>query len=306
MTARAGALGNDLFQARDTHLWPLHLTPSEFRLPSGQVSQTAADGPLLLAHNAAPQPGTASPTFDSRFNAVLPGFSLSNRAADGCSGHSTYYTDPQDLFTVLSPHFADNRDLTVFPHLGSESQTDAWHPYAFLPQQSPRNPITSPQTPTIRVTATTGHQHFTQPLDYFASLSTIYPGVRQPQASPLHLNTSFAFTHQQNIMGSNLSPDTTTIQGPPVAAKHERTSSVNSNTNMPTPVSIPCLSPLHSPTSGERAHIVASPRNHSRHDSVDSSEREADEDGSARKNYSHKRAEEPPRNQDGKMICRTR
>ncbi|KAF2025140.1 hypothetical protein EK21DRAFT_104160 [Setomelanomma holmii] len=99
-------------------------------------------------------------------------------------------------------------------------------------------------------------------------------------------------------------PENTSIQVPQMAVKHERTSSVNS-VNMPTPTSLSGpRSPLLSPTSGERPHIAASPRNHSRHGSEDHSSQDGDDDGSLRKNHSYKRAEEPPRNQEGKMICR--
>ncbi|KAJ4362276.1 hypothetical protein N0V83_010369 [Neocucurbitaria cava] len=37
---------------------------------------------------------------------------------------------------------------------------------------------------------------------------------------------------------------------------------------------------------------------------LDSSEQDGEDDGSLRKNHSYKRAEEPPRNEDGKMYCR--
>ena len=46
-----------------------------------------------------------------------------------------------------------------------------------------------------------------------------------------------------------------------------------------------------------------SPHTHTRHLSEDISSQD-EHDGSLRKNHSYKRAEEPPRNHDAKMICK--
>ncbi|EDU48410.1 conserved hypothetical protein [Pyrenophora tritici-repentis Pt-1C-BFP] len=67
-------------------------------------------------------------------------------------------------------------------------------------------------------------------------------------------------------------------------------------------------SPLRSPTSAEHVSAFTSPsrihsRLHSRGLSIDSSQ-DGDDDASLRKNHSFKRAEEPPRNEEGKMICK--
>lgn len=199
------------------------------------------------------------------------------------------------------PHFQGLQPLTVFPHLGSDSLNNSWHPYASLPQRaSPRHLLSSPQTPSIRVTGTAESQQFAPPHTEFASFGSIYQPSRQPQASPLNLNTAFDYSQQQYMMGP-LSPDATMqVQQMPVK---QRTSSMTSNSNIPTPVSIAGpRSPLLSPTAvtaGERRHT-----NHSRNRSTDSSEQDDEDDGTLRKNYSYKRAEEPQRNQDGKMMCR--
>lgn len=48
---------------------------------------------------------------------------------------------------------------------------------------------------------------------------------------------------------------------------------------------------------------MSSPRTHTRQLSEDISSQD-EHDGSLRKNHSYKRAEEPPRNQEAKMICK--
>ncbi|CAN9229855.1 unnamed protein product [Alternaria alternata] len=114
-------------------------------------------------------------------------------------------------------------------------------------------------------------------------------------------NPQFFNIYDQNIM-TELSPNPTPMQVP---HEHKRNISINSLTDMPTPVSmVGPRSPLTSPTAGERPIITTSPpRSHSRGISVDSSQ-DGDDDGSLRKNHSYKRAEEPPRNEDGKMVCK--
>jgi hypothetical protein len=87
-----------------------------------------------------------------------------------------------------------------------------------------------PQTPSIRVTGTTGIDS-ASPHSGFAA----YDIYQQPQASQLHLNTTFNFPYD---MEPQISPYTTSIQVPHDMVKHERTSSINSDSNMPTPVSI--------------------------------------------------------------------
>ncbi|KAF1846885.1 uncharacterized protein K460DRAFT_278146 [Cucurbitaria berberidis CBS 394.84] len=270
-------LDSDLFQARNTETWESDLSPMDFRLPNLAVSQAGVNRPPARA---------------------------------ACQ--STYYGAAQQQLPVVPyennylPHFQGNQPLTVYPHLGPDSLHNSWHPYSSLPQRSPRHQFSSPQTPSIQVTGAAESQRFTQPHSEFASFGGIYQLPRQPQASPLNLNPPFEFTHPPYMMGPTLPSDSTTVQAPQITIKHERTSSINSN-SMPTPVSISGPhSPMLSPTSGEQMHLATSPHNHDRRDSVDSYEQDGDDDGSLRKNHSYKRAEEPPRNKDGKMMCRHR
>ncbi|KAF1944035.1 hypothetical protein EJ02DRAFT_432805 [Clathrospora elynae] len=243
---------------------------------SDGVRQAVADGPRAEA----PQPYPNNTYYRSAAQ-QLPIFSPNN-----------FYL-PRHQGTTAAP-------LTAFPQFGSDQ--NSWQ-YTSSPSPQNSHLIISGQNPTIRVTAAES-VFFAQPQPDFASSDT-YPPGRQPEASPLNPNIYFDYnTNPQYIMASTLPPDTTTIQVPQVSRKHERTVSVNSNTDMPTPVSIGQRSPLLSPTSGEQTHMISSPhRNtHSRGISIDSSQ-DGDEEGS-RRNYSYKRAEEPPRTTDGKIHCK--
>jgi hypothetical protein len=249
---------------------------SGFRLPKVLVSQAVTNGPLRP--QAAPQPSHNCSTYlrhDSQ------DFSINS---------------PVDYY---SPHIQGTAaPLTAFPHL-SHNQ-NPWQEYtsSTLPQHSPRHLTVSAQHPR-RVTESAGSGFFAQPQIDFAA-PDIYQSGHQPEASPLILNHFNYYTDSHFIMTDAL-PSETTMQVP---HKHERTTSINSNTDMPTPVSLSGpRSPLLSPTSGERPQMITSPRTHSRGVSVDSSQ-DGDDDASLRKNHSYKRAEEPPRNQDGKMMCK--
>lgn len=190
-------------------------------------------------------------------------------------------------------------------HLGTDGLNHAWHqqiPYASSPQNGRRHHLSpTTQTPSIRVTGTAGSD-LAPPHQDFAAFNGLY---HQPQASPLQLNTNFTnFNNLPYTMGSQLSPDASSIQIPQIPIKHERTSSVASNSNIPTPVSMSGpRSPLLSPTSAERSNIDTSPRGHGRRISEDLTSQDGDDDGSLRGKLNHKRAEEPPRNQHGKMVC---
>ena len=237
-------------------------------------------------------------------------------------GYDTYYRPPhQQQFPIVPPNNfylpqipgSSAAPLTAFPHLGSDHQhnNNPWHPYVSLPQTSPRHLIASPQTPRIRVTGTAGRDIFAQPHPDSASFAGIYQLGRQPEASPLNLDTSFYLpdTQYYNNMATESAPNNATMQVPPgpvqIPSKHERTSSINSNSNMPTPVSLSGpRSPLLSPTSGEQPHMITSPQSHSRHISEDRSSFSGEDDRALRKNHSYKRDEEPPRNQDGKLTCK--
>ncbi|KAF2825808.1 hypothetical protein CC86DRAFT_382799 [Ophiobolus disseminans] len=262
---------DEMFQARNAEFWSPDHSPLHSRLPSHE--HVGAIG-------------------SSRYG----------RAPPQLPGQNTYYHDdlqqfPDNLHDNIYLPQNPGSPLTVFPqHLGDDQ---SWHPYAALPQQqSPRHLISTPQTPSIRVTGTAGSD-LAPPHPGFVAFGSIY---HQPQAHHLQLNTNFDFSY---AMDPQMPQDTPSIQVPPTLVKHERTSSINSIPNMPTPVSMSGpRSPLLSPTSGERSHMATSPRTHSRRVSEDLTSQDGDDDGSMRKNHSYKRAEEPPRNQEGKMICR--
>lgn len=219
---------------------------------------------------------------------------------------------------MYSPHnspgpvVAAAAPLTAYSHLGSDHSTQAWHHHSLPPQDPPRHLIPSSHTPTIRVIQANDGNLFAQPQTHFASSAAnpdiIYPPPPcQPQAQSFNLNSSPYFYNNNNPHSSfnmtDLSPTTVAL---PTLHQHKRDASVNSITgDMPTPVSLGCpRSPMTSPTVGERpSSAISPPRSHSRGLSVDSSQ-DGDDDGSLRKNHSYKRAEEPPRNEDGKMICK--
>lgn len=216
---------------------------------------------------------------------------------------NTYNHEVYDQFPLISPSnnylpHDSGSPLTVYPHLGSnDSLNSPWHvPYA-LPQGSPRHPLRNLQTPSITVTGTPGSGS-APPHNGFVAFGGLY---QHPQA-PLQLDTRFNYQYQPT-MTAPIPSENTSMQVPQMAVKHERTSSVTSN-NFPTPTSLSGpRSPLISPTSRERTHIVRSPQTHSRHISEDSSQ-DGDDDGSMRKNHSYKRVEDPPRNRENKMVCR--
>ena len=126
--------------------------------------------------------------------------------------------------------------------------------------------------------------------------SGIYRLGRQPEAQRSSINHQyFNITCYRDIM-TELSPNSTTMQA---RHKHERNASMNSPTDMPTSANI--SGSLVSQTANKQPTKIK--LSHSRGISVDSSQ-DGDDDGSLRKNHSYKRAEEPPRNEDGKMVCK--
>lgn len=227
-------------------------------------------------------------------------------------GHDTYCPPSAQQFTTTLPnnfYLPHNpgpaAPLTAFPHLGTNDHNYSWHLNPSLPQSSPRHQATSPQTPRIQVTPTAGSNVYTQPLQDIPLFDNIYQQTRQPQALQTNFN-NFDFAQQQYMMDpGSLSPSHVAMQIPRVSVKHERTVSINSVTDLPTPVTIGLRSPLLSPTSGEQTHRISSPQGHRRQISEDSSSQSGEDDNSLRRlNHSYKRAEEPSRNSDNKMVCR--
>lgn len=272
-------------QARNAETWDSDLHRVDFRPQSDEHVHAGAQSASMRYDAAPPQ---------------LP-------------AQSTYYNHHHGHF---EPFLAGSHDssflphntgspLTAFTHLGTDGNLNhSWHqqlPYTSLPHNGRRHHLSpTSQTPSIRVTGTAGSD-LAPPHHDFAAFGGIY---HQPQASPLQLNTNFDYNNISYAMGSQLSPDASSIQIPQNPVKHERTSSIASNSNIPTPVSMSGpRSPLLSPTTAERSNIDTSPRNHARRISEDLTSQDGDDDGSLRGKLNHKRAEEPPRNQQGKMIC---
>jgi hypothetical protein len=181
-------------------------------------------------------------------------------------------------------------------------------------QQTTAGHLTVPGLPELRATDSAdseGFAHFAQ--SHASSYSNIYqPGAQQPQAPPsMNMNTNvFNFDPQYTNMGDHCLHDTSpihTAQGP----RHERRPLTNSNSNIPTPVSmsgprLPLLSEQH--TLGDRrgsvAASVASSYGQRRPHSDWGSSEDCDDVDSIRRNHAYKRSEEPPRNHDGKMTCK--
>ncbi|EUC29199.1 hypothetical protein COCCADRAFT_107162 [Bipolaris zeicola 26-R-13] len=271
-------LGHGVFQARNTETWESDFGTTG-RLPALVESQAGS--------RAAPE-AVATPE-------------------DTYYAHAAPYYQPVQPVNLYSPHSPGSAaPLTAYPHLGNlhnpTHPTPSWHHSALPPQLPPRHLINTAHNPTIRVITVPDDDLFAPPQTGFASPS-IY---RQPEA-PLNLNSSPYYHYSPSHFNmTDLAP--TTAPTLPAPHEHKRTSSVNSLLgDMPTPVSLSCpRSPIMtSPTAGERRQSLAAspPRSHSRSLSVDSSQ-DGDDDGSLRKNHSYKRAEEPPRNEDGKMVCK--
>ncbi|KAF2848090.1 hypothetical protein T440DRAFT_470442 [Plenodomus tracheiphilus IPT5] len=283
-TAHVG-LEHDLFQARNTGDVQSDLSPLDSRLPRLDVSQ--ADG-------LGPSPVRIHPPHPSR---------------------DTYYRGAQlELATYLPVNFylphnqgtIPAAPLTAFPHLGTTDNSNSWHPYHSLPQDtSRRHLVASTPNPRIRVTGTAGSDVYAQPHTDLAAFDNIYHPGHQPEAYSLNLDPSYTFDPSQYIMSeSSISPatSTTAMQIPQILVKHERTSSINSINGMPTPVSTSGpRSPL-TPTADAQPHILTSPQSHSRQISEDRSSLSGDDERKI--NYTYKRNEEPERNSEGKMMCK--
>ncbi|KAF2466032.1 uncharacterized protein BDR25DRAFT_78686 [Lindgomyces ingoldianus] len=203
--------------------------------------------------------------------------------------------------------------LLVFPQLHVDS-TSEWSQFydpvtSPLPQRH-RNSSHLNVNPVIQVTADASGQaqdnaSFAQPHPDFSPFIYQRPAPRQPQAQQLDPSTNITeFANSSYTMG-NCPPDASPIHTTQVL-RHERTVSNNSNSNMPTPVSIAAPhSPLRSPI-GDRRPSIGSSIGHARQDSEERSSQDGDDnnDLSPRRNHAYKRSEEPPRNREGKMVCK--
>ncbi|KAJ4356619.1 uncharacterized protein N0V89_004655 [Didymosphaeria variabile] len=236
----------------------------------------------------------------------------SRSGLQGLAGLGTYYPD----FPATSPVDLDNSNLsnllpdiqgsatalTVFPQHLDHNFDNPWQqpfPPNSLPQRTARHLTTS--IPSVRVTGSAESEGYAAPHSDFASFDLFSSSTQPPQAPSINVNTDFS----DFIMGN-----TTISEHPPAhgfsAHRHERTSSLNSNSNMPTPVSMAgSHSPLLSPAEDHRRYSVASSQGPIRQQSEEtSSQGDPDDVDSLRRNHAYKRSEEPPKNQDGKMICK--
>ncbi|KAL1606370.1 hypothetical protein SLS60_003772 [Paraconiothyrium brasiliense] len=237
----------------------------------------------------------------------------SRSGLQGLAGLGTYYPDfpatsPVDnsnLSNLLPDIPGSATALTVFPQHLDHNFDNPWHqqqqyPHNSLPQRTARHLTTS--IPSVRVTGSAESEGYAAPHSDFASFDIFSSSTQPPQAPSINVNPDFS----DFIMGN-----TTISEHPPVhgfsAHRHERTPSLNSNTNMPTPVSMSAHSPLLSPAEDHRRYSVASSQAGAptRQQSEDaSSQGDPDDLDSPRRNHAYKRSEEPPKNHDGKMICK--
>ncbi|CAI6340882.1 unnamed protein product [Periconia digitata] len=241
-------------------------------------------------------------------------------ARQGFSGLSTYCSpfpagSNIDHFSLNNNLLSDLQgntatSLAVYPQqLDDNILNQDWLslPPDSLPQR-PTNHLTSAafSPPSIRVTGSADSFAAPQP-DFaaFSNASLYSPTSQEPQAlSPL--NTSFNPFLNSNM--GNCQPLEPVSPHNIKAGRHERNSSINSvNSNFPTPTSMAgCHSPLLSPADDRRPSMPRSV-GHSRQPSEDRSSvsQFGDDIGSpGRKNHSYKRAEEPPKNAEGKMVCK--
>ncbi|KAJ8107156.1 hypothetical protein OPT61_g9061 [Boeremia exigua] len=227
---------------------------------------------------------------------AVPIGSLPPAAPPQFPGQSTYYRAAPQQYPIQSNnnYLPNDTTITAFPQLSPDSLENSWHPYPSLPQYSPRHLIDYTQTPSIRVTGT-GSDVVAPPQSDFAA----WPNdISYASGPPRNINNAFDIFNMDNT----LPPATgSSIQLPQIQLKHERSHSINSATDMPTPVSIASCA-LPSPV-GDQHRTMSSPHTHTRQLSEDISSQD-EHDGSLRKNHSYKRAEEPPRNHDAKMICK--
>jgi hypothetical protein len=296
---------SDVFEERNADTWQPDWHHLESRHPSLTDSQVRPIGSLAPA--APPQfPGTDSPTLTHSSRLLHPGFSLQLFTVNVGLGQSTYYQSARPPYPIYPdniclPQNPGATSLTAFTQLSPNNlDHQPWQqlPYTSLPQHRPRHLINPPQTPSIRVTGTvgTGDEVFAPPHSEFAA----WPYISPASGPPRNINSTFdTFTMGNTLLPVN-PPTTQLVQLP---NKHERSHSINSNSDMPTPVSMSgAHSSLSSPV-GEQRTTISSPHTHARQVSEGASSQD-EHDGSLRKNHSYKRAEEPPRNHEAKMICK--
>ncbi|KAF2733604.1 hypothetical protein EJ04DRAFT_513105 [Polyplosphaeria fusca] len=249
--------------------------------------------------NADPRQGSAR-----AYSASPTGLTYNASWAHDAAASPSFTNYAPDL-SGIAP-FVHDSDILAFPQqqLHVDGGHEPWQyssftqrpPVTTLPQaQGAGSHLTVPGI-SIRVTdASADAQPFTQPQhDY--SFSNIY----NPQVPQLNLQTHFSeFGPSMSTMHQETSP----IHSAPAVIRHERTPSLNSS--IPTPVSMSApRSPLLSPSDNRRPSIASSHGMPQRHTSEESSSQDENDALSPRRNHAYKRSEEPPRNREGKMICK--
>jgi len=237
-----------------------------------------------------------------RFQAVLPRWVAANCQPDlgtyGPQFPATFDVDNPNL-NFLPEIQGNATDLIVFPQQLDGNFPNPWQQssHTSLPQRTARRLTTS--IPSVRVTDAAPHP--------FASFPDLYsPHTPTPQAPSLNVDTNFPEFNSSFSMTTVPPPEVSPVHAFQTH-RHERTPSIISNSNIPTPISMSgSRSPLLSPADG-RTCSPASPYSQVplRRPSEDaSSQGDPEEAGSPRRNHAYKRAEEPPRNHDGKMVCK--
>ena len=205
---------------------------------------------------------------------------------------------------------ATSHNLFVYPQRQLDANSNAWPQYAQrlsnLPQRTTGGHLT---VPAIITDDNSEDQGFAQPQNDFSFPDLFEQGAQGSQAQ--HLSNLNPFSNLPYNMGTCAPPDAS-IHHPAPLVRHERTTSVNSTSNIPTPISMAedPRSPLLSPTDDRRhstSHVhIHSHRRQLSEVSVGSVIPSSDDDDSSlsRRNHSYKRAEEPPRNAEGKMYCK--
>ncbi|KAF2190211.1 hypothetical protein K469DRAFT_682341 [Zopfia rhizophila CBS 207.26] len=268
---------------------------------SSQFAPDRHPGPIIA--------GLGPDTFSGPTDLAYNNYASTSHASAGIpAGQEQFSPENTGIATTPSIFAFSQHSLDV------NSLAEPWqlqftqHQSSTLLPQRPRS-ASHLTVPDIRVTP--GNQAadtegFTAPhQDFF---STIYEQSPQPpQAPQLSSNNIRIDTNINNFANApynmgNCPPDTSPIHTQ--IMRHERTPSNSNSTNMPTPVSISApRSPLRSPIH-ERRPSIGSSVGHPRDASEDRSSADGDNALSSRRNHAYKRSEEPPRNREGKMICK--
>lgn len=253
---------------------------------SGQSGLAGVDlARLPTPTYASPSSLSSRPIQAADFGAIPPG--LAGIAPHTHHSHHSHQQQPIFAFTQQQSHFDEH------------FVDDSWqHTLTQRP-----SPLHSHLIPNIRVTtdaSAADNPGFAAPPNFAASYNHIYSPHQAPHLNNIHTNLSnYGQPSPQQPQQQQPYSNNNNNMG------HERNDSVNT-VSIPTPISMAeSRSPLISPL-GHRRISSASSFTHTRQISEDRSTTDGDEDGTSprQRNHSYKRAEEPPRNAENKMICK--